>query len=74
MKQNLRGQAFVVFCVFSGQNLITKRVRIREIAAKKKSSQHATNLAYSSPDKTDEEMIHQELSIAPAKTWRTRHA
>ncbi len=35
MKQNLRGQAFVVFCVFSGQNLNTKRVRIREIAAKK---------------------------------------
>ena len=35
MKQNLRGKAFVVFCVFSGQNLNTKRVRIREIAAKK---------------------------------------
>ena len=33
MKQNLRGQAFVAFCVFSGQNLNTERVRIREIAA-----------------------------------------
>ena len=54
MKQNLPRKAFVAFCVFSGQTLITEHARIAgNRRPKKVSSQDATNLAYSSADNTD---------------------
>ena len=51
MKQNLRRKAFVPFCVFSGQTLITCAYP-RKSPPQKVSSQDATNLAYSSADTT----------------------